>query len=75
MGQLQANNIALTESPENADVLVINTCGFITPAKQESIQAILEATELKKQNEKLKVLVCGCLSARYQKDLKKEILK
>ena len=73
MGQLQANDIALTESPENADVLIINTCGFITPAKQESIQAILEATELKNQNERMKVLVCGCLSARYQKDLKKEI--
>ena len=73
MGQLQANGIPLTESPENADVLVINTCGFITPAKQESIQAILEATEFKNQNEKVEVLVCGCLSARYQKDLRKEI--
>jgi ribosomal protein S12 methylthiotransferase len=73
MGQLQVNDIAFAESPENADILIVNTCGFITPAKQESIQAILEATELKNRNEKLKVLVCGCLSARYQKDLMHEI--
>ena len=73
MGQLQANRVPLLDSPENADVIIINTCGFITPAKQESIQAILEATELKEQNKDMQVIVCGCLSARYQKDLSHEI--
>jgi ribosomal protein S12 methylthiotransferase len=73
LGQLETNGIPLTESPENADVLIINTCGFITPAKEESIQAILEATEIKNKNKEVEVLVCGCLSARYQKDLRKEI--
>ncbi|UCF62944.1 MAG: 30S ribosomal protein S12 methylthiotransferase RimO [bacterium] len=73
MGQLQANQVPLSDSPEDADVIIINTCGFITPAKQESIQAILEATELKEQNKDMQVIVCGCLSARYQKDLSREI--
>ncbi len=73
MGQLQANQVPLLDSPEDADVIIINTCGFITPAKQESIQAILEATELKEQNKDMQVIVCGCLSARYQKDLSREI--
>jgi len=73
MGQLQVNNIPLMDSPEHADVIIVNTCGFITPAKQESIQAILEATELKQKNKKLQILVCGCLSARYQQELLHEI--
>lgn len=56
-----------------ADVLVINTCGFILDAKQESIQAILEGVEAKKNGYVRKVLVWGCLSARYMSSLKEEI--
>lgn len=73
MGQLQANELLLTNEPLDADVVIVNTCGFITPAKKESIDEILEAGELKKKNPGLKLLVCGCLSQRYQPDLKKMI--
>lgn len=73
MGQLKANRARLTDDPASADVLIINTCGFIAPAKQESIDAILEAGQLKKKRPDIKLLVCGCLSKRYQPDLRKEI--
>jgi ribosomal protein S12 methylthiotransferase len=73
MGQLKVNGIEIVESPEMANAIIINTCGFITPAKEESIQAILEAGEMRKMNEDLTVIVCGCLSTRYQKDLRKKI--
>ncbi len=73
MGQLKANAVPLIEDPQGADVIIVNTCGFITPAKQESIDAILEAGQIKKNNPDLKLLVCGCLSQRYQTDLQKEI--
>ncbi|MBN2364821.1 MAG: 30S ribosomal protein S12 methylthiotransferase RimO [Calditrichaeota bacterium] len=73
MGQLQMNHVPIIDSPEAADIIIVNTCGFIYPAKQESIQAILEALELKKQNHDLKVLVCGCLSSRYSHELRKMI--
>ena len=73
MGQLRANGISLLEDPQEANILIINTCGFITPAKQESINAILEAIQIKNQNKKHQILVCGCLSSRYRDELIKEI--
>jgi ribosomal protein S12 methylthiotransferase len=73
MGQLLSYGATLTEEPREADVIILNTCGFITPAKQESIQAILEAGQLKKDNSNLQILVCGCLSTRYSQSLIKEI--
>jgi len=73
IGQLQMNGVAIVDSPETADAIIINTCGFITPAKQESIQAILEAGEIKKGKEDLTLIVCGCLSGRYAQNLKKQI--
>ncbi len=73
MGQFKANDVPLTDDPRKANVLIVNTCGFITPAKQESIGAILEAGQLKKENPGTKLLVCGCLSQRYQPDLRKDI--
>lgn len=56
-----------------ADAVIINTCGFILDAKEESIQNILYYTDLKKEGRVKKVLVMGCLSERYREDLKKEI--
>ena len=73
MGQLKANDVNLIDDPWQANVLIVNTCGFITPAKQESIDAILEAGRLKKEHPEKKLLVCGCLSKRYQKELRKDI--
>lgn len=56
-----------------ADYLLLNTCGFIQDAKEESVQAILEAVELKKKKKIAKVIVWGCLSQRYMKEMREEI--
>ena len=72
-GQLHANQLELAATVEEADTLVINTCGFIDAAKEESIQAILEAAELKRQGSLQRLVVAGCLSERYGSDLREEI--
>lgn len=75
MGQLRANNMEVThESTEdNANIIVINTCGFIDNAKQESIDTILQYAEAKEKGLIDKLYVTGCLSERYKTDLEKEI--
>ncbi len=71
--QLNAHNFNIVSNSDEADTIIINTCGFINPAKEESINTILNAIELKKNKKIEKVIVAGCLSARYSKELKKEI--
>lgn len=61
------------DSEEKSDVVIINTCGFIGDAKEESIDTILEYAELRKANKIKKLYVMGCLSERYKKELSKEI--
>jgi len=73
MRQLDGKYSVQHDSNEDADVLVINTCGFIGDAKEESIDMILQAVEAKKKDELKKVFVTGCLSERYKKDLQDEI--
>ena len=75
MTQLKANDFNVThESPNSdADVVIINTCGFIDLAKEESVNTILEYAELKKQGQVEKLYVTGCLSQRYKADLETEI--
>jgi len=73
MAQLKLNDFELVDDPNNADSVIINTCGFIDTAKEESINAILEAAELKKENKVKKVIVAGCLSQRYEFELKNDI--
>ncbi len=73
LGQLKLNDAQLTSHVDEADTIVINTCGFIEAAKQESIDAILEAVERKKSGLTKKVVVMGCLSERFKEDLRKEI--
>jgi ribosomal protein S12 methylthiotransferase len=72
LGVLSENGYAI-ETGDEADVVVINTCGFIDSAKQESIDVILEALERKKRGEVRKVVVAGCLAQRYSGDLVKEL--
>ncbi|MCG2793097.1 MAG: 30S ribosomal protein S12 methylthiotransferase RimO [Weeksellaceae bacterium] len=72
MGQLQANGKQVVHE-EKGDIVVINTCGFIDNAKEESINTILEYVDLKNQGMVEKVFVTGCLSARYKPDLIREI--
>lgn len=64
---------ALHDSEENTDIVVINTCGFIGDAKEESIETILQAVSLKNEGEISRIYVMGCLSERYRKDLQTEI--
>jgi len=75
MGQLKANNMEVeheSESQEN-DIVVINTCGFIDNAKEESVNTILDFVKRKEEGSVEKVFVTGCLSERYKPDLEKEI--
>jgi len=71
-GLLKFSGCEIVKSPEKADVILINTCGFIEPAKEESIETIFELLELKKDRLK-KLVVCGCLYERYKKELKEEL--
>ncbi len=73
MRQVQLNNIAITKQPEEADTVIINTCGFIEAAKEESVNTILNAVALKNKGKLKKVIVAGCLSERYKDDLIKDI--
>ncbi|WP_373058962.1 30S ribosomal protein S12 methylthiotransferase RimO [Zunongwangia sp. H14] len=72
MGQLKANNKEVVHE-EDGNIVVINTCGFIDNAKEQSVNTILEFVEKKEQGELDKVFVTGCLSERYKPDLQKEI--
>lgn len=74
-GQLSANNIAVVHENTKLDhqIVVVNTCGFIDKAKEESVQTILEQVELKRRGKLEKVYVTGCLSERYKSNLESEI--
>src|SRR3981081_701712 len=74
-GQLLANDIAVVHENKKFDhnIVVVNTCGFIEKAKEESINTILNQVELKRRGKLDKVYVTGCLSERYRQDLALEI--
>ena len=72
MGMLRSYNHTIVPKPEDADVIVVNTCGFIAPAKEESIDTIFEMAQYKEKNHG-KLIVCGCLAQRYKKALEEEI--
>jgi ribosomal protein S12 methylthiotransferase len=73
MGQLVARGHELTPHPDQADVLVVNTCSFIDPAKRESVDTILEMAEYKKIGRAKKLIVAGCLVERYRGDIRQEL--
>jgi ribosomal protein S12 methylthiotransferase len=73
LGLAQEAGHELTRDPENADVLVVNTCAFIDSAKQESIDAILEMAQHKKGGDGRRLIVTGCLAERYRDELRREI--
>ena len=70
-GILEENGYEIIDSPEDADIIMVNTCGFINDAKKESIEHIFEMNERRKDGGKL--VVSGCLSQRYSEELSKEI--
>ncbi len=73
LGSLTTNGFTLTTDPDTAEVVIINTCGFIEEAKQESINAIIECGELKKTGACKVLIAAGCLAQRYQGELLKEL--
>jgi len=73
IGGLKQSNFFITEIPEDADIIIINTCGFLDQAREESIDSIIEAAELKKNGKLKQLVVIGCLSERYPGQLKKEL--
>src|ERR1700748_1218157 len=73
MGQLVASGHELTPQPDEADVIVVNTCSFIDPAKQESVDTILKMAEYKKTERAQKLIVAGCLVERYRGDIQKDL--
>jgi len=73
LNQLRVNNFNITGNADKADTVIINTCGFIEAAKEESINTILNAVALKKEGKLKKVIVAGCLSQRYKNELTREI--
>ena len=72
MGQLRANDKEVVHE-DSGNVVVINTCGFIANAKEESVNTILEYIRRKEDGEVDRVFVTGCLSERYKPDLEREI--
>jgi ribosomal protein S12 methylthiotransferase len=73
MGQLTSNGHELTPHPSDADVIVVNTCSFIDPAKQESVDTILEMAEYKKTGRAQRLIVAGCLVERYRGEIEKNL--
>jgi len=71
--QLQLNNLDLRSNPSEADTVIINTCGFIEAAKEESINTIMNSVASKNSGITKRIFVAGCLSQRYRDDLQKEI--
>jgi len=72
-GHLQANNFHMVANASDADTLIINTCGFIDAAKEESVNTIIEAAQMKERGKLKTLVVAGCLSERYGEELKREI--
>ncbi len=73
LGMAQQAGHEITPDAKDADVLVVNTCAFIDNAKQESIDAILEMAQLKRDGKASRLVVTGCLAERYREELRKEI--
>ena len=73
LGGLNQTNLKIVKSPEEADTIIINTCGFLDIAREESINTILEAANLKNSGILKELVVMGCLSERYPNQIKEEI--
>lgn len=73
LGGLKNSIFDITHDPEEADTIVINTCGFLDIAREESVETILQAADLKKSGKPNQLVVMGCLSERYPQELAQEI--
>src|SRR5579859_4846979 len=73
MGLLDRGGARLTSRPEEAEIIVVNTCSFIDTAKQESVDTILEMARYKTEGRARKLIVAGCLVERYRDEIRKSI--
>ena len=73
LGGLNKSSLNLTEDPSQADTIIVNTCGFLDIAREESVDTILQAAELKKTGKLKELVVMGCLSERYPEALTRDI--
>src|SRR6266852_1382669 len=73
LGLTDGAGFAIARAPEAAEVIVINTCGFIGEAKEESVDTILEMARYKQAGSCRRLVVTGCLSQRYPEELKREL--
>ncbi|MFH1798780.1 MAG: 30S ribosomal protein S12 methylthiotransferase RimO [Candidatus Omnitrophota bacterium] len=70
---LRKSHFQMIQNPEEADVAIVNTCGFIQDAKEESIEIILQLARMKSHGKPRAIIVCGCLAQRYSKDLTRQV--
>jgi len=73
LGGLNKSQLTVTDNPENADTIIVNTCGFLDIAREESVDTILQAAELKKTGRPTELVVMGCLSERFPEELATEV--
>ncbi len=73
LGRLRTDGVRITSDPTRADVVIVNTCGFITDAKAESIDSILEVVQGKQEGKVRRLVVAGCMAQAYADELKREI--
>ena len=73
LGGMDKSNLTITNDPEEADTIIVNTCGFLDIAREESIDTILQAAELKNTGNLSELVVMGCLSERFPDEIAKEI--
>ena len=73
LGSMAAGGWDLTDDPDQAELLILNTCGFIQPAVEEAIAEIFELVRLKEQSPEKKIVVVGCLVQRYQEQLAEDL--
>jgi len=73
IGRIAENGGIICQYPDDAEILIINTCGFIDDSKKESIETIIKMAELKEEDRRKKLIVTGCLAQRYSKELQNDI--
>ena len=73
LGGINQTNLDIVKDPKDADTIIVNTCGFLDIAREESVNTILEAAELKNTGNLQELVVMGCLSERYPNEIKEEI--
>ena len=73
LGSIKNSQYTITEQPNEADTIIVNTCGFLDSAREESVDVILEAGELKKKGNLKQLVVSGCFSERYKNHIQDEL--